>query len=165
MIVRLKKDATFRGFTFEVMAQKWLRKQTDNSYVFRCADYKDLASIIKKYKLNITFNISLLSKFFKTIDLIEFEIDYKTKVVERIFVYEVKTKMAYRKRPVDISEMAHNRYLELESEGFTPYLVMISLLDDWAFAINLFPLIEFHNFRLRENRFMFFNKKNAADEI
>ena len=108
MIVDLNKDYIFRGFVFEIFAEKKLRKIKKNTFIFRTLQFKDLDTILNYYNLNIN-DIKgkyLLKKYFRCIDLIEFEIPIikkdEPKIVKNINVYEVKTKIHTRKRGNDI---------------------------------------------------------------
>ena len=162
MIIDLKQNVFFRGFAFEVFAEKFLRKENNNSFIFRTNRFSNLGILRDYYKLNLKLinNLQLIEKYYKSIDLIEFEInDYKTKLVNSIILYEVKSKLQERKRPVDISKETYNRFLELKNAGFKTKLVFIKILPDWKFSINIFDYDEFKHIALRKNRFLFGFKK------
>jgi hypothetical protein len=163
MIIDLKKDVFFRGFAFEVFAEKFLRKQNNNSFIFRTNRFANLDVLKDYYKLDVSkvSNINLIREYYKSIDIIEFKLDdYKTKIINSIVLYEVKSKIESRKRPVDISRKGHNRFLELKKAGFETKLVFVKLLSDWKFDINIFEYNQFDNVALRKQRFLFGYKKN-----
>jgi len=163
MIIDLKKDVFFRGFAFEVFAEKFLRKQNNNSFVFRTNRFAGLEALKEYYKLDLTHiaNLELVKNYYKSVDIIEFKInDYKTKKVDSIVLYEVKSKLKERKRPVDISNKGYNRFMELKKAGFEIKIVMLSLLSDWKFSINIFDYDQFKNVLLRRERFLFGFKKD-----
>jgi len=164
MIVDLNKDYIFRGFVFEIFAEKKLRKIKKNTFIFRTLQFKDLDTILNYYNLNIN-DIKgkyLLKKYFRCIDLIEFEIPIikkdEPKIVKNINVYEVKTKIHTRKRGNDISISCYNKYKELEGLGIKGNLIDISIFENWRFSLNIHEFKNYKNFCIRKSRGLFNNK-------
>lgn len=86
--------------------------------------------------------------------------DYKSKKVNSIILYEVKSKIQERTRPVDISKKSYARFIELEYAGFQIKMVYMRLLSDWKFTYKIYEYSEFKNIQLRKNRFLFGLDKN-----
>ena len=52
MIIDLKKDVFFREFSFEVFAEKYLKKSHNNAFIFKVNRFANLDVLIDYYKLN-----------------------------------------------------------------------------------------------------------------
>ena len=104
----------------------------------------------------------ILKKYFRCIDLIEFEIPIikkdEPKIVKNINVYEVKTKIHTRKRGNDISISCYNKYKELEGLGIKGNLIDISIFENWRFSLNIHEFKNYKNFCIRKSRGLFNNK-------
>ncbi len=165
MLINLRKDIFFRGFAFEVFAEKYLRKKYDNWFIFKTNRFGDLNKLIDYYKLDLSriADLDLIRNHYKSIDIIQFNLrDYKSKIVESLVFYEIKTKNYYRKRPVDISKKTDMGYRELIDRGFVVKLVLMRLLKDWKLEIMEYDYLEFGNVALREKRFLFSYEEDHA---
>ena len=167
MIIDLIKDINYRGFAFEDLSERYLRKKTNNYFIFRASRFASFEKLVSFYNLKLKDmeKTEFLSKYYKTIDIIRFNLDhYTTKNVQSIEVYEVKTKKHTRNKPVDISRTAHNRYLHLLQLGFSVKIVMILMYDNWKLSIDEHDYSSF-NKSIRNPKLRFFNRGRAGKYI
>ncbi len=84
-------------------------------------------------------------------------------VSNSITLYEVKSKIQRRKRPIDISKKGYQRFLELKKARFETKLLLIKLLHSWKLKINVFEYDEFKHIALREKRFLIGSKTDIYE--
>ena len=166
MIIDLSKSTFLRGFAFEEFANNLLRKQNNNSFIFRTMRFANLDTMTGYFNLDLSSikNIDTLKKYYKCIDLIEFVVsridENKVKHVSAINVYEVKSKVSSRKRSYDISRECYERYKKLNGLGFNSKLISIHMFENWKFSFNVYDILNYRNFCFRKNsRNLFKHKK------
>ena len=145
MIFNLWKEHNLRGYAFEYIAKVVLRRQQKNNFIFPTVLFDNIDEISKKYRFNYTDNlctfIDLLRREWKRCDLIEFKCqDKKNRLVYKINVYEVKTKIHSVKRDYfEICLSNHKFYQECNRLNVPTHIVSIIIFENWRFSFNIIP--------------------------
>ncbi|MBS1266982.1 MAG: hypothetical protein MAG795_00952 [Candidatus Woesearchaeota archaeon] len=156
MIIDLKKDANYRGYSFEIFAERYIRKKRKNNFIFRTDRFKSLKQLVDYYRLDLSgiSNIEIIEDYYYNVDIIEFVLrDTDTRRVDSVGFYEVKTKVHKRKRLIEIYKKTDERYKRLIQLGFIVKLVNIILFENWRFSINIYNYKDFKYVVLRNKKF------------
>ena len=167
MIIDLIKDTNYRGYLFEDLAERFLRRKFDNYFIFKTSKFASLQKLLDFYCLKSeNIDLSLISKYWRTIDVIQFNLDhFRTKNVLSIVAYEVKTKKHTRTRPLDVSKTANDRFIELKKQGIPVKILLCILYDNWRFSVNIHDYFEYNNKALRKPKYGYFKSKKVKEII
>jgi len=144
MITELSSDYPLRGYAFEYISRILLRQKRNHNFIFQASRFDNIEEIISKYRLIINNKFKKISEFisknWNKFDLIEFELSNKeSRIVENIFMYDVKTK--FHKRKIDYYEMCHSNYefaKEIKSLfDISIYIISIIIYENWRFSFNM----------------------------
>lgn len=143
MIKNLRYDSVLRGYSFEYIARIMLRRDANNNFIFQTARFDDIYELCNKYRFDMSNHqkvLAYLEKYGMKIDLVEFVLDNsKTRVVEDIIFYEVKSRNNNSKRKYyETCASNHDFCLGLLELGFKVNLVSVMVFEDWNFSFNIY---------------------------
>jgi hypothetical protein len=151
MIINLLTEHNLRGYSFEHTARMILRRLRSNNFIFNVCQQDNVHELITKYRLNINSSINkeieLINNNWGRFDLIEFVLNNKKeRIVEKIIIYDVKTKIQYKKE-YEFCESNYKfmkRWIEEINE--VPKVIIIEILKNWKFN---FLILDFNKIKIK----------------
>ncbi|MBN2880941.1 hypothetical protein JXM83_02710 [Candidatus Woesearchaeota archaeon] len=145
MIINLLDDNNLRGYTLENTARMIIRRENKNNFIFNMNRFDNVSEILSKYRLIFgqEKQIEFLNSNWRKSDLIEFKLNnVNDRIVEKIIVYDVKSKKHDVKQVMEFCKSNFNFMNKCQENGIEPKVISVTVFENWKISFNVYNYSE-----------------------